>query len=67
VYLSREQAVAELVRSGSTEDSAGKLLDSALAVYPRSHRTNFDMITGFPARVWSAPFSQVDRFTICPW
>jgi hypothetical protein len=64
-YLTREQATAELVRSGSTPEGAAKLLDNALGMYPQSVRTNFDLITGYPARMFADRVW--DRFTISPW
>lgn len=63
MYLTREQAAARLVETGSTEESAGGLLDWALRIYPRSSRTNFDLITGYPAG--TAGCTEV--FTIAPW
>jgi hypothetical protein len=63
MYLTREQAAAKLVESGSTEESAGSLLDWALRIYPRSSRTNFDLITGFPAGVAGC----TEMFTVAAW
>ena len=67
MYLTRDQAIATLIDTGSTDESANAILDNALRLYPQSHRTTFDMVTGYPARVWNPPYSQVDRFTIGPW
>ena len=49
MYLTREQAVAELTKDGSDEKSANAVLDWSLRIYPRSHRTSFEMITGYRA------------------
>lgn len=49
MYLTREQAVAQLVKTGGDEKSASAVLDWALRIYPRSHRTNFELITGYRA------------------
>lgn len=46
MYLTRDEAVAKL---GGDQDSANAVLDWALRIYPRSHRTNFELITGYRA------------------
>jgi hypothetical protein len=70
MYLTRDEAIAELVKGDSTEEAANALLDSALCLYPRSARTNFDLITGYAAgKLPEAcyPSGPVDLFTISPW
>ena len=73
MYLTREQAVAELTRDGSDEKSAHAVLDWAIRIYPRSHRTSFEMITGYAAGTIMGPYTPghpgipADLFTVSPW
>ena len=73
MYLTREQAAAELVSAGSNQDSAGSILDHALAIYPQCARTAFHLITGYAAgTIMDAyypgnPGIPEDLFTISPW
>ena len=70
MYLTRGQAIAELTKDGSSEQSANALLDWALRIYPRSNRTNFELITGYRAgsigRYPDAVNSE-DLFTVSNW
>lgn len=49
MYLTRDEAVAELVKSGGSEDAARVTLDSPLAKWPYAHRTAFHLITRYEA------------------
>jgi hypothetical protein len=64
MYLTRDEAVAELVKDGATEPEASALLDGALRLYPQSQRTNFLMITGYLKGSLGYPD---DMFTIGRW
>ena len=65
MYLTRDEAVAELVKDGSKEEGARRLLDSPLAAWPGSHRTNFYLITRYEAG--TIPGVEEPRWTISPW
>ena len=65
MYLTRDEAVAELVKDGSSEESATKILGSPLAKWPGAHRTNFDLITRYEAG--TLPGIAEPRWTISPW
>jgi hypothetical protein len=69
--LTRDQAVAELVKAGSTAESANAILNHALAIYSQSARTNYHMITGYKAGTCMGAYpdgiTTEDHFTICRW
>lgn len=77
MYLTREQAVAQLMSDGRTAESAANAtLDNALHPafrWPRSLRTCSDLITAYPAGMcmgaWPDPdaFTKADLFTISRW
>lgn len=73
MYLTREQATAELVKSGSTAEAASVSLDSALSLYPQCQRTSVHMITGYAkgtimdAYYVGNPGIPADLFTIGRW
>jgi hypothetical protein len=78
-YLTRQEAVAELIGKNCTEANANAILDHALAIYSQSHRTNSHMITGYRKRMhitglWGCkpyhpgnPGIPEDAFTVCIW
>ena len=70
MYLTRAQAVTELTKDGSDEKSANALLDWSLRIYPRSHRTSFEMITGYRAGSigrYPDAMNTVELFTVSNW
>ena len=70
MYLTRDQAVAELVKDGSDEKSAHAVLDWSLRIYPRSHRTSFELITGYRAGSigrYPDALNAAELFTISSW
>lgn len=71
-YLTRDQAVARLTRSGATAESAAATLDHALLLgYPHSARTNYHLVTAYRAGTcfgaWPDGKTTADLFTICAW
>lgn len=73
MYLTREQATAELIKAGATAEAAGAVLDSALALYPQSARITFALVTGYRkgtilgAYYPGNPGIPEDLFTIGAW
>jgi hypothetical protein len=67
MYLTRAEAVAKL---GGDEDSANAVLNWSLRIYPRSHRTNFELITGYRAgSIGRYPdgMNTTELFTVSNW
>ena len=70
MYLTREQATAELDGGTGSSDHTGSLLDHALRIYPQSVRTNFYLITGYKAGTnfgEASGRSTEDLFTVSRW
>jgi hypothetical protein len=71
MYLTREQARAELERDGNgSSDSSDGILNHALRIYPQSARTNFYLITGYRAGTDFGTIggkSTEDLFTVSRW
>jgi hypothetical protein len=73
VYLTRDEAAAELVKSGGDKKSAHAVLDAALRQAPQSVRTTFHMVTGYAKGTIlgtyypGSPGIPDDLFTIGRW